>query len=152
MLAHLKITVLALTGIFPTRDSSFKYPKMHIKIHLEINSRDGWAPCVVSFTAFYGFHSNLVWVAVNSDLVMWQTLIWYCGKHWFDIEANCWSGIVANTDLVLWQIVEARKYKQYNPEAYLLWFGLCYGQVLDNLIRYPLSIDKEFWAVWHGLE
>ena len=33
----------------------------------------GWVPCVVRFTTFYGFYSNLVWLAVNSDLVLWQT-------------------------------------------------------------------------------
>ena len=33
----------------------------------------GWVQCVVRFTIFYGFHSNLLWVAVNSDLVVWQT-------------------------------------------------------------------------------
>ena len=40
-----------------------------------------WAPCVVRFTIFYGFHSNLLWVAVNSDLVVWQTVVSCGGKR-----------------------------------------------------------------------
>ena len=34
----------------------------------------GWGQCVVRFTIFYGFRGNLVWVAANSDLLLWQTV------------------------------------------------------------------------------
>ena len=40
----------------------------------ERNCMGGWVLCVVRFTIFYGFRGNLVWVAANSNLLLWQTV------------------------------------------------------------------------------